>query len=67
MTPHSVTGKRNRYIQYVEWLTRCERGLDVVVNPLNVFQIRPIAQWLEQDTHNVLVPGSNPGRPIRTQ
>ena len=23
----------------------------------------PVAQWLEQYTHNVLVPGSSPGRP----
>src|ERR1017187_6495221 len=23
----------------------------------------PVAQWLEQSTHNALVPGSSPGRP----
>jgi hypothetical protein len=26
----------------------------------------PIAQRLEQSTHNALVPGSNPGRPTKT-
>lgn len=25
----------------------------------------PIAQWLEQGTHNALVPGSNPGEPTK--
>ena len=27
--------------------------------------VGPIAQWLEQRTHNPLVPGSSPGGPTR--
>jgi hypothetical protein len=30
----------------------------------NVVRVGPIAQWLEQGTHNALVAGSNPAGPI---
>jgi hypothetical protein len=32
-----------------------------------VLQVGPIAQWLEQRTHNPLVPGSSPGGPTINQ
>ena len=31
----------------------------------NKWEIGPVAQWLEQRTHNPLVPGSSPGGPTK--
>ena len=35
------------------------------LGPLYCQFVGPIAQWLEQATHNRLVPGSNPGGPTK--
>ena len=46
--------------------SRCQRKLDVGYRMFDVralSRIGPVAQRLEQGTHNPLVPGSNPGGP----
>jgi hypothetical protein len=45
----------------------CDSGINDIMSALVETSRGPIAQRLEQGTHNPLVPGSNPGGPILTE